>query len=83
MRVDAIETAYDINHIGYHVYASLAANETTSKERLQNTRRVESPRTQRVEPLELVTGEHKDMLYNRTGRRGMLVKTGTNFNEAV
>ena len=83
MRVDAINEAYDINHMGYHVYASLAANEATSNQRTQNTRRVEAPITQRVEALELVTGEQKDMLYNRTGRRGMLVKTGTNLNQVV
>ena len=90
MGIDAINTIGSIQSAaeiarkyGEMVYISLYANEATSRERLQNTRKVEAPRTQRVEPLELVTGENVDMLYGRTGRRGMLIKTGTNFNQVA
>ena len=82
MRVDEINM-YDPVHPGYHVLVSWQANELTLRERLQNTRRVKAPITQRVEPLKLVTGEQKDMLYDRIGRRGMLVETGTNLNQVV
>ena len=90
MGIDAINTRGSIQSAaeiarkyGEIVYISLYANEATSRERLQNTRKVEAPRTQGVKPIELITGEHKDMLYDRTGIRGMLIKTCTNFNEAA